>query len=53
MANCSEMKVGDLYQCEVCGLELKVSKACSCTPGSEDGCSVPLMCCGQEMTKKS
>ena len=51
MANCSNMKEGDLYRCETCGLELKVVKPCSCSPGAEDACNVPLMCCGKEMTQ--
>lgn len=46
MANCCDMKEGDVYTCEACGLELKVTKPCSCTGGSEDACSVPLTCCG-------
>jgi len=53
MANCCDMKAGDLFHCEACGLELQVAKPCACTVGSEDACSVPLMCCGKEMTKKS
>ena len=52
MANCCNMKEGDVFVCEVCGLELKVQKPCSCTAGSEDACKVPLSCCGQEMKKK-
>ncbi|MFP4390148.1 MAG: hypothetical protein ACLFPR_14540 [Desulfococcaceae bacterium] len=43
MANCAEMNVGEVYHCEVCGLEMAVKKACT----------VPLQCCGQEMKKKS
>ena len=53
MANCAEMKEGDLYKCESCGLELKVTKTCSCGSGSGDACSVPLQCCGKEMVKES
>jgi hypothetical protein len=53
MANCFNMKEGDLYECKNCGLELKVTKPCACTPGSGDACSVPLMCCGKEMTPKT
>lgn len=52
MANCSDMKPGDVFYCKVCGLELQVSKACSCKPGTDESCSVPLQCCGQDMTKK-
>jgi len=53
MANCCDMKEGDLFYCDACGLELEVKKTCTCTTGSEDACSVPLMCCGKEMIKKS
>jgi hypothetical protein len=47
------MKEGDLFYCDACGLELAVKKACTCASGSEEACSVPLMCCGKEMAKKS
>ena len=53
MANCNEMKEGEIFVCEKCGLELRVHKTCTC--GGADGtykCSVPLQCCGQEMVKK-
>ena len=53
MANCCDMKEGDLYHCDACELELEVKKACTCSTGSEDACSVPLMCCGKEMKKKN
>lgn len=53
MANCCDMKEGDLFLCDTCGLELAVKKACACSSGSEDACSVPLMCCGKEMVIKS
>ncbi len=52
MANCCDMKENDVYFCDACGLELKVSKACTCKAGSEEACSVPLSCCGKEMQKK-
>ncbi len=51
MANCSDMKKGDIYKCESCNLELQVTKTCAC--GSEDGsCNVPLRCCDKDMVKK-
>ncbi|RZB33307.1 MAG: hypothetical protein SRB2_04075 [Desulfobacteraceae bacterium Eth-SRB2] len=53
MANCGEMKKGDIYKCDTCGLELQVTKTCSCGSGGEDACSVPLQCCGKDMNKKS
>jgi len=52
MANCSEMKVGDVFVCEICGLELSVKKTCKCNSDTADSCTVPLQCCNQEMTKK-
>ncbi len=52
MANCAEMKEGDIFLCKECGLELKVSKPCACQAGAEVSCSVPLRCCGQDMVKK-
>ena len=52
MANCGDMKEGDLIVCESCGLELKVAKTCSCGSGGEKDCEVPLQCCGKSMVKK-
>lgn len=52
MANCAEMKEGDIFVCETCGLELKVTKTCACIVGEEVSCTVPLQCCGKDMTKK-
>jgi hypothetical protein len=52
MADCAEMKEGDLFVCKTCGLELQVTKACSCKAGEEGACSVPLQCCGNDMAKK-
>ena len=52
MATCTEMKEGDLYVCQTCGLELQVIKTCMCIAGEEVSCTVPLQCCGKEMTKK-
>jgi hypothetical protein len=52
MANCSEMKKGDLFLCKTCGLELQVTKTCSCGAGGKGTCSVPLQCCGKDMAKK-
>ncbi len=52
MANCADMKEGDLFVCDACGLELRVEKACTCSSGEEGACSVPLQCCGKDMVKK-
>ena len=40
MANCAEMKKGDLFTCKICGLVLQVVKTCSCTAGKEVSCTV-------------
>ena len=52
MAECSDLKQGDTVACETCGLELNVSKSCSCATDQEDACDAPLKCCGKEMVKK-
>ena len=52
MADCSQMKEGDLFVCETCGLQLVVLKACSCIAGEEVSCTVPLQCCGKDMVKR-
>ena len=53
MADCGDMKKGDVFFCKNCGLELEVTKSCSCGTGGQSGsCTVPLQCCGGEMQKK-
>jgi hypothetical protein len=59
MPNCHEMKRGEIYYCEECGIELKVMKECKntekpaeeceCHPG-HDPCT--FSCCGSELKKK-
>jgi hypothetical protein len=49
VANCYNMKKGDVLVCDACGLEVEVTKDCSCKNGEEDACSVPMECCGQPM----
>ena len=50
MTTCVDMKVGQIYVCPECGVELQVVKACgesdhpSCGPQQ-----CKLMCCDQEM----
>jgi hypothetical protein len=47
---CSEMKAGDVYVCNYCGLEIEVKAECTC---SDDDCRCGgFECCGEEMTKK-
>ena len=37
---------GDVFRCDTCGMELKVTVACDC----EDPDMVQMSCCGQELT---
>lgn len=59
MANCHEMKKGEIYGCEDCGLELQVVNECRSAgkPASECGCQddgseCVITCCGRELVKK-
>ena len=47
---CSEMKLGQDYTCEDCGLELKVVKECDCE-GESCSCS-DLECCDRGLKLK-
>lgn len=59
MANCHEMRKGELYVCKDCGLELEVvnecrevgapPEDCGCHPGDESG---ELLCCGKTLVKR-
>ena len=49
VANCYNMKKGDILVCDVCGLEVQVLKDCTCSHDEEDACSAPMECCGQPM----
>jgi len=59
MPNCHEMKTGEIYYCEECGIELEVLKQCKdadkpaeeckCHPDN-DPCT--FSCCGMELKKK-
>jgi hypothetical protein len=52
MVNCAEMKIGEVYVCDGCGLELKVVKECSCEE-EDQGCGCPpLVCCGKPLRSK-
>jgi len=58
MPTCHEMKKGDIFVCEGCGLKLQVieeckevglpSEECCCHPDAED-CT--FSCCGKAMVK--
>lgn len=59
MPNCHEMKKGEVYVCEDCGLELRVIKECKEAGTGIDECachtiSEPcnILCCGKEFVKK-
>lgn len=57
MPNCHEMKLGQVYVCEDCGLELEVVKECvECgTDAAECACEEPCVfsCCGEDMKLKA
>ncbi|UCF10400.1 MAG: hypothetical protein JSW65_01590 [Candidatus Bipolaricaulota bacterium] len=52
MSVCGDMKVGQVYVCEHCGLELKVVKECDCESEHECSCS-GMSCCSGELKLKS
>lgn len=55
MTNCHEMKLGQVYVCEGCGLELKVVKECESCGSPADECSCgpcTFVCCDGEMKRK-
>lgn len=55
MASCNEMRKGEVYACEDCGLELEVIKECkeAGTASETSQCApCPIMCCGEELKKK-
>ena len=55
MPNCHELKRGQVYACEECGLELKVVEECEefGTPAEECGCEpCTFVCCGEELKLK-
>jgi predicted RNA-binding protein with PUA domain len=61
MLNCHEMRTGQIYVCDVCGIELQVVKDCEDTGKTEEECrcTVPaeaacaFSCCGEELRLKS
>ncbi|MDD5232611.1 MAG: hypothetical protein PHG91_04375 [Syntrophales bacterium] len=60
MLNCHEMKTGQIYVCEECGIELQVVKSCEDLGKTEEECrcAVPedsacvFSCCGEELRLK-
>jgi hypothetical protein len=55
MAHCHEMKAGQIFVCEDCGLELTVTKECTeCSEEGEECCSGDCIfsCCGSDLVLK-
>jgi hypothetical protein len=53
MARCDEMREGEVYYCERCGLEIQVLEECSHDEGeeAEEVCRLDeLMCCGEPLS---
>lgn len=57
MPSCHDMKLGEVYVCEECGLELQVVKECDECGEDEESCECVehcnFSCCGEEMKLKS
>jgi len=60
MPSCHEMRKGEIYVCEDCGLELQVIKECedSGTPVEDCGCEpcsnvAEFSCCGKPLVEKA
>jgi hypothetical protein len=55
MPNCHQMKLGQVYVCEECGLKMKVIQECKECGQEESECSLDdcqFVCCGEEMKLK-
>ena len=52
MATCNDMKSGQVYVCESCGLELQVVASCADSEEGACSCTEPLTCCGQPLALK-
>jgi hypothetical protein len=53
MATCSEMKVGEIYVCQDCGLELQVVRSCSEGEDAACACAESISCCGGPLVLKA
>jgi hypothetical protein len=62
MPNCSELKTGDSYVCDDCGLEIQVTNQSSfaaaagpaaCGSFTTDAPNSVFACCGQDMVKNT
>jgi hypothetical protein len=56
MPACHDMKKGEIYVCEDCGLELQVVKECEECSADDASCACTeecnFSCCGKEMAQK-
>ena len=57
MAICHDMKPGQTYVCQNCGMELQVVHSCDAGEEYDGGpgtctCQEPVTCCGQPLTLK-
>ena len=55
MVSCNEMKVGEIYVCADCGLEMEVKKGCNCDDHcheGQEGACCDFQCCGKPMELK-
>lgn len=55
MTRCDDMRQGDVYCCEECGLEVEVLEECTHEEDdeSEESCSIEgFVCCGRPLTLK-
>ena len=52
MPGCTQVKKGDKFYCEECGLELEVTNSCNCGEDDASCSSETIACCGHEMKVK-
>ncbi len=50
--HCHDMKKGQVYACETCGLEIKILSECTECCNDEDQCGCSFTCCGDDLTLK-
>ena len=49
--SCHDMKKGQVYRCESCGFEMKITNSCKeCCEDGSCGCS--FQCCGKDLKLK-
>jgi hypothetical protein len=56
MARCEELKMGEVYECPDCGLQVKVVAECTCDESDccdADSEDCALTCCGRGLRKQS